>query len=396
MLRLTTAAIASTPEERPADAGPVRTWHILTGEYPPEPGGVAGYTAAVAHALHRAGDTVHVWTSGTAGTVGGAVHVHRVFGDFSRHGLAAGGRLLDSAAGGGRLLVQWVPHAFARNGVNLRLPRWLYDRRARRGEEMDVMLHEPFLPMAGSAAQHAAAVAQRVMTAMLLRACSRAFVGTPAWTEFCRPLAPRAVYRWTPVPSGVPVSAPDRHTCRLAMGLPPGAPVVGSFGRGGPLQARALGQFARSLPERFKDVTLLLIGVGSDDLAGALAEAVRGRGVRIRPTGPLEPAALSRAIRSCDVMLQPYPDGVCTRHSSAAALLAHGAPTVTNAGRFTEPLWAEHGAVELIPGEDPARLASAVVRLLEDETYRARLDCAARHLYEARLDIRHTVAALRI
>ena len=102
------------------------TWHILTGEYPPDVGGVSDYTATVARRARHAGDDVHVWTSGTSGTRRGAVTVHRVFGSFTGRGLAAGARLLDAHPGNGRVLVQWVPHAFARRGVNLRFPLWLY------------------------------------------------------------------------------------------------------------------------------------------------------------------------------------------------------------------------------------------------------------------------------
>ena len=51
------------------------TWHVLTGEYPPDCGGVGDYTAALAHALADAGDTVHVWTP-TAGGLDPAPRVH--------------------------------------------------------------------------------------------------------------------------------------------------------------------------------------------------------------------------------------------------------------------------------------------------------------------------------
>ena len=41
-----------------------RLWHIVTGEYPPDSGGVADYTAAVARALADSGAEVHVWSTG--------------------------------------------------------------------------------------------------------------------------------------------------------------------------------------------------------------------------------------------------------------------------------------------------------------------------------------------
>jgi len=36
-------------------------WAILTGEYPPQPGGVSDYTRLVAEGLAVGGDEVHVW-----------------------------------------------------------------------------------------------------------------------------------------------------------------------------------------------------------------------------------------------------------------------------------------------------------------------------------------------
>ena len=40
------------------------TWHVLTGEYPPDCGGVGDYSADLARALAETGDLVHVWTVG--------------------------------------------------------------------------------------------------------------------------------------------------------------------------------------------------------------------------------------------------------------------------------------------------------------------------------------------
>ena len=62
-------------------------WHMITGEYPPDPGGVAGYTAAVAGALADAGAGVHVWASGDEPspipmTPPDKIGVHRIAGRF--------------------------------------------------------------------------------------------------------------------------------------------------------------------------------------------------------------------------------------------------------------------------------------------------------------------------
>ncbi len=40
------------------------SWHLLTGEYPPQPGGVSDHTWQVSEGLARAGCAVHVWAPG--------------------------------------------------------------------------------------------------------------------------------------------------------------------------------------------------------------------------------------------------------------------------------------------------------------------------------------------
>ena len=51
--------IAPPGQESSADS-----WHLLTGEYPPQPGGVADYTQQLARALSESGKQVHVWAPG--------------------------------------------------------------------------------------------------------------------------------------------------------------------------------------------------------------------------------------------------------------------------------------------------------------------------------------------
>jgi len=71
-------------------------WAIVTGEYPPQLGGVSDYTRLVADALVAAGDEVHIWAPAldSAGQLETVTHergitVHRLPDHFGRHGIAA-------------------------------------------------------------------------------------------------------------------------------------------------------------------------------------------------------------------------------------------------------------------------------------------------------------------
>jgi glycosyltransferase involved in cell wall biosynthesis len=369
--------------------------HVITGEYPPQGGGVADYTAAVAQALAGAGERVHVWCGGNGGdTREGAVLVHRSLGRFASADLARLASALDACGRPRRLLVQWVPHTYGRNALNVGFSRWLRARATSAGDSVDVMVHEPFLPFRGGVRQHGAAAIQRLMTATVIRSARRVWVATPAWADFCRPLARHAQFEWMPVPSGVPVTAGDQPVlARRELGLPLDAPIVGSFGRGGEYQRDALLQAAQLLARQSPEARMLLIGAGSGDLRAHLVSRDPSLAPRVIATGALAADAISRALRACTVMAQPYADGVCGRHSSVMAALAHGLPVVTTHGRFTEPVWRESGAVLLVPAG--ASASESIATLLADAGARDRLSCAARQLYRDRFDVRHTVAALR-
>jgi hypothetical protein len=99
-------------------------------------------------------------------------------------------------------------------------------------------------------------------------------------------------------------------------------------------------------------------------------------------------------LQACDVLVQPYPDGVSGRRGSVMAGLAHMVATATNAGRFTEPFWAESGGVALAFAPEPGQVVEAAARLLADPVLRQRVGAAGRDLHEHRFAIERTVEAI--
>ena len=108
---------------------------IITGEYPPQSGGVADYTRLVARGLAAAGDEVHVWAPAVPGPEPDdpGVTVHRLPGRFGPQGLAALDAGLRRLPGPARILVQYVPHAFGWKAMNVPFCLWLRARRTSAG-----------------------------------------------------------------------------------------------------------------------------------------------------------------------------------------------------------------------------------------------------------------------
>jgi glycosyltransferase involved in cell wall biosynthesis len=212
----------------------------------------------------------------------------------------------------------------------------------------------------------------------------------------CRRYAPQAMFEWLPIPSGIPVTA-DEHAAadvRRELALGSDLTLVGSFGRFGAGQESVLIDSLHALEAAGTPAILLLIGAGSEAVRSTIAARRTDLASRVLATGLADASAVSRCLRACDLLVEPYFDGVSGRRSTASAALAHGCPIVTTHGRFTEPLWRDSAAVRLAPAGDPARFAEAVVALSRDPGERSGLSQRARALYDARFHVRHTVAAL--
>jgi glycosyltransferase involved in cell wall biosynthesis len=315
-------------------------WHLLTGEYPPEGGGIADYTALLARALADAGREVHVWTPARVEpSADSGVTVHAMEG-VSHAALAKVSAKLDHFPAPRRLLVQYAPQAWGMKGMNVAFCRWLLARR-RAGDDVRVMFHEPFFPFGWQRPQrNLLAAVNRWMARLLLRASApRAYVSIQAWEKLLRPLAPPGLELTTlPIPSTIPfVDHPENvQVTRDALTAGGKHPLFVHFGTYGGMIAPMLEKALTALIERRPDARILLLGRGGVEFAARMrARDPRFAGVFWTP-GYLGPEALSYHLQASDVAIQPYPDGADTRRTSLMACLANGVPTATTQGRFTD------------------------------------------------------------
>lgn len=389
-------------------------WHIITSEYPPQAGGVSDYTHLVAHGLAAAGDEVHVWCPAAEETASATnvaevespdaarVFVHREFGNFTPGDLRNVDELLEQFSAPRRLLVQWVPHGYGYRSMNVAFCLWLRRRAFKYHDVVDLMVHEPFLGFGeGSWRQSGVAAIHRVMTMVLLSAARRVWISIPAWEKRLRPYAlGRALpFQWLPVASNIPVvDDPAAVTIIRKRYAPTGMDLVGHFGT---YDRHITGLLLQSVPALLRarpNCAILLLGRGSEPLCAQLRGDHPELAARVFAPGTLPAAKLSLHLSACDVLLQPYVDGVSSRRTSVMVGLSHGVPIVTTSGKLTEPLWAESEAVALVAlvfGPDASALVEAAARLLVQPTLRERLRVASRALYAERFEVKLIIDALR-
>jgi glycosyltransferase involved in cell wall biosynthesis len=294
-------------------------------------------------------------------------------------------------------LVQWVPHAFGWRSLNLPFCIWLWLRKVIHQDRVEIMVHEPFLAWAGSWAQRLAALVHRVMTILLLQSAGRVWLSTSSWEPLWRPyaLGRKVPFCSLPVPANIPVVADSVRVNEVRARLAPRGFLLGHFGTYSRLVVDLLDPVVVQLLRDVASLSVVLIGRGGETYRQALAKRHPDLAERVVATGALRDAALSFHLQACDLLLQPYPDGVSTRRGSLMAALAHGRPVVSTSGLLTEPFWADCNSVALAPVTIPSRLSELTVRLVGDATERNRLAEAGLHLYRERFALEHTVAALR-
>ncbi|MCS7178113.1 MAG: glycosyltransferase family 4 protein [Anaerolineae bacterium] len=358
---------------------------LVTGEFPPDQGGVGDFTFRLAEAMVALGCDVHVIT-GPLRTLEHETRppfpVHRAVPSW-RWGcwrgilrVAQETRLellnlqYQAAAYGMHPAVHFLPQPSARPPVvvtfhDLRVPylfpkagplRWQVVRMlARRADGVIVTNREDYLRLEGE--------------------------------------IPRDRLALIPIGSNIPPTPPpgyDPLAERTRWGVGPGDLLLGYFGflnesKGGEELIRALALLvARGVPAH-----LLMIGgrVGTSDptnrayaafIDGLIAEL--GLTERVHWTGYTDPPSVSAGLLATDVCILPYRDGVSFRRGTLHACLAHGRAIVTTCPAVPLPEVRDGENMLLVPSRDADALAEAVLRLWRDPALRARLEAGARAL----------------
>ncbi len=372
------------------------SWHLLTGEFPPQPGGVSDYTRQVAEGLAREGVSVHVWAPGEQQAhAPEGVTVHRLPEGFGPRGLRRLERELARLPGPKRLVVQYVPHAFGYRAMNVPFALWLATRR---GDEVWSFFHEVNFPWGWERPwrHNVLGAVTRVMAALVSARADRVFVSTPWWNERL-PRPPRRVpIEWLPVPSNLPTHPPRSavEAARASLGVGPEAVLLGHLGTYGDLITGMLEEVLPALLRRDARRLVVLTGRGGTRFAEQLTSRYPELAGQVRALGGLPGDTLATMLKACDVLIQPFPDGLSTRRSSAMAGLGLGVPLVSNAGSATEPVWHGSDALVLAPEPTGAAVREAAEALLSAPETWHDLGRRAADFYAENFSLAHTLDVL--
>jgi glycosyltransferase involved in cell wall biosynthesis len=283
--------------------------------------------------------------------------------------------------------------------MNLPFCFWLWKRALLKQDRVEVMIHEPFLTFSGrSWKQSGAAAVHRLMMIVLLNAASHVWMSIPGWKKLLKPyaLGRKIPFDWLPVSNNIPVIDDPCGVQELRVRhAPAGELIIGHFGTYGQHITDLLIKSLPAIMRHSSECVLVLLGRGGTGVRQELARRYPDLSHRMHAPGELSASDLSRHISACDLLFQPYPDGISSRRTSAMVGLAHGLPLVTTSGHLTESLWLDSDAVAIAPVEEISGLIAAAEKLLRDKKKREDLGSSAKKLYQERFDVSHTVALLR-
>ena len=363
---------------------------LLTGEYPPQPGGLGDYTRRLGEALAACGHSVHVATIhagrfvvydlGAAGRHPSSFILQPSSWGFSswRPIIAALGALRPDV-----LHIQYQTGAYGmRPAINL-LPwrlGWLEQR-----PRVAVTFHdllEPYLfPKAGPARRWATLRLARDADAVVCT--NEADAANLARSR----LSPAVI----PIGSNIAASPPPgyaRGAWRAQLGVGDDVPLVAYFGlisRSKGLDVLLDALFGPRASPSLAGARLLLIGgeaTSPQDRAYAAAVDAQiarlGAGGRVVRAGHVAEDVVSAHLIAADCVALPFRDGASFRRGSLLAALAHGCAVVTTGAEEAAPQL--EGAALLVPPEDATALGAAIARLIADAHLRARLGEGGRAL----------------
>jgi hypothetical protein len=260
------------------------------------------------------------------------------------------------------------------------------------------MFHEPYLYLHWRPDHIVTAFTQRAMAAILLDAATHLYLSTDTWRRYLGRIRTDAIQHAVtlPIPSSIPrVDAAQAVQATRTTAAGEASFLIGHFGSYGDHIAPTLGRVLTDLLSSDARFAALCTGAESDRFIKPLLARHPEYQGRLRASGRASAHDVSVQLQACDVLVQPYPDGVTTRRTSVMAGLANGCAVVTTDGKLTEDVWHTAGCVGLARAGDSAAIAQQVRELLSDAPSRRALQTRAGHVYEAHFALRHTVDALR-
>jgi glycosyltransferase involved in cell wall biosynthesis len=277
------------------------------------------------------------------------------------------------------VLLQYTALAWSSRGFPMELSRVIRALR-HAGTRIAVVYHDA-QPYSGSRAvdQLRRFVQRRVMR-QLLRSSDQAILTVPP--EKLPWVSPgMKQITFIPVGANLPLLTPSANESSLHDGEMPAVAVFGvTGGSAGEQEVAQITTAVRFAAKKLGKLRLLVFGRNADSAEARLRQGLRALPVALRVMGVIPETDVEALLRSSDVLLFVR-GSISSRRGSAIAGISCGLPVIAFVGSETAAPITDAGVV-LVPSGNKTALGEALVRVLSDREYHARLAERSRAAYK--------------
>jgi glycosyltransferase involved in cell wall biosynthesis len=249
----------------------------------------------------------------------------------------------------------------------------------RAGARVGVVFHDAQPYSGGRPIDQVRRFVQQHVMRQAVRSSDQAFLTVPADKLSWIPAAAKNI-AFIPVGANLPLASSGNETRIHRDEIPTVAVFSVTGGAAGPQEAAQITAAVRLAAAKLGKLRLLVFGRHADLVEAKLRSALRDIPVTLRVAGVLSEKDIEELLRSSDVLLFVR-GAISSRRGSAIAGIACGLPVVAVAGSETAPPITDAGVV-FVPGESKSAAGEALVRILGDREYHARLAERSRAAYK--------------
>lgn len=272
-------------------------------------------------------------------------------------------------------IIQYTALAWSRRGFPLQLPGVLGAIK-KTGARCAVVFHDPTPYSGRRAADRIRRHVQLYTMRRIARQADLAVLTIPPERVTWLPSDVRNA-RFIPVGANLPQPETSWQLHKDIPSIPRIAVFSITGGVAGEIEVARIAEALRFVSEQVGPVRLSVFGRNSDTGAAALNHVFAGTPVQVEIQGLLPPEEIVQALGRSDALL--FVRGpISTRRGTALAGVACGLPVVASEGLETAGPINEAGVV-LVPENSGRKFGQALVRILQDESYRRSLQqCSER------------------
>lgn len=380
-----------------------KCWHIICPMIPPIISSIGEYALNTAKKLNRLNYEVHLWTLSNNKNKNrnhqkhDKLYIHNISSTWENNDFRKIDLLLNRSNLEQKILWYYQPEITSK--LYHKLNNWT--EQTKKYYKIYFVLHKPLEPYYYSLnfIQLYKYLKEKRLLKKILKNIHQIFITAPYLEKNIESICNKKKLpniHWLPLRSNVNYIKDPNKARNIRKAFAPEAQfLLGCYGSY--YEKNLLKQLKRNIllllqnhPER----TFLCLGRKSEKFVATFKRNYPNLANQIESTGELDQVAISAHIQACDIMIQPYPDGVTAKRTSILASLLHEKAILTTSGNNSELFWSKRKCVLLYKEGSDLDFITQFEQIIYDSSVKKRLELKAKETYQLFFSLNSTIQKL--